>query len=195
MGDFEFQFISGDDLPEGLRDQITKQLDKQQMVSEALTHDVERFFAELSIDQLVTLRMIFHGITAQGDGRVAAYYEGRVAGMLAGKYDVCTGCGRNHDAEALEVLAKEHKAESEPTVLPAEDEGQGKLFDERVFAPTYIENLRKYHVEPVEPQSRVVKCMGITGNGPCGMTWPSLDDRMLREPDECDGCFQKQRWG
>lgn len=29
----------------------------------------------------------------------------------------------------------------------------------------------------------------------CGMKYPSIEDRKLKRPDECSGCFQKSMWG
>ena len=61
-----------------------------------------------------------------------------------------------------------------------------------------IEKMVEYHVEPVEDgdYDGTVRCTGIAGmNGPCGVTYPNLKDRMLRGPEHCSGCFARAGQG
>lgn len=61
-----------------------------------------------------------------------------------------------------------------------------------------IAKMVEYHVEPVEDgdYDGAVKCTGINGlPGPCGMTYPNLNDRMLRGPEHCSGCFARAGQG
>jgi len=63
---------------------------------------------------------------------------------------------------------------------------------------TRIERMVEYHVEPLEDGNYEgrVRCLGIVGsNGPCGVTYPNLEDRMLRGPEVCSGCFARAGQG
>ena len=60
--------------------------------------------------------------------------------------------------------------------------------------------MQQYHLDSVhdEDTGKLLRfaCTGIKGTrGPCGVTYPTLADRMLNEPEHCDGCFQRTKHG
>lgn len=47
----------------------------------------------------------------------------------------------------------------------------------------------KYKVNAINPDEPQVRCSN------CGQVYSSLKDRMIKEPDDCEGCLHKARWG
>lgn len=82
--------------------------DRQMMANETAHHQVQQLFDSLNIEQLATLRMIFDGISGTGSPRVAAaYHEAICATTLYLKFGVCTGCGKDHAEELLNMSTNE----------------------------------------------------------------------------------------
>lgn len=61
------------------------------------------------------------------------------------------------------------------------------------FTESDLENMSKYHIDDLwdEDTNEFLGfiCTGIQGmKQGCGMRYPSIEDRMLREPESCSGC-------
>ena len=60
--------------------------------------------------------------------------------------------------------------------------------------------MEEYHLDDLrlEGSGELIgfMCTGINGmHGPCGMTYPSIEDRKLRPPEYCSGCFVRMAQG
>jgi hypothetical protein len=78
-------------------------------------------------------------------------------------------------------------------IIYSDDNPLGLTDDDRA-------NMAKYNIDDAWDEETKVflgfACLGVGGfNGRCGMTYPSIEDRMLKEPDECSGCRARSRWG
>lgn len=93
------------------------------------------------------------------------YYAGIIGGELLHRFGVCMACGKKHDEE-LKRMAGEG---------PSEKRDEATLRDEYRVILTGV--------------GEQVQCTD------CGLIYSSLEDRMLRKPDECSGCEQKAKWG
>lgn len=107
----EFEFPPG--VPEELKEFVIKKVTRQEMEVDATRHELARFFEELNPEQLRTLCHLF----GQMDRKIAMYYLGYVTSLLQTKFNLCAGCGRDHDKELFEP-------HDEVTVI--EGDGTGK---------------------------------------------------------------------
>jgi hypothetical protein len=60
--------------------------------------------------------------------------------------------------------------------------------------------MKEYHLDDVydeETQQLLhFACTGIKGwNKPCGVTYPTIEDRMQKGHEECSGCFVRMMHG
>ena len=180
---------------------------RMEMAADSYRHEVTRLFSELSQDQLMILRNMMHQLVFSDDGKLAAYYEGQVATVLNLKFNVCPSCGVDHDKEAASFEAPEADMKSTVTDVVNEtineyrEKAQDKLQE---MLPTFdlseedLANMEKYHLDDLRDadnhQILGFRCTGVNGVA-CGMVYPSIEDRMLRDPDTCSGCQQKAAWG
>lgn len=169
------------------REEYQAMMERQQMESESLRHDMERLLDELTKEQLITLRhMLVHAGTS---AEYAQYWCGAIGGTLKYKHSMC-GCGKDHDAELLAPPAEPVVVSSVPEEKQflSPDEITTKMDEYNVRAPEkadYDKGLQ--HTAEEAP----VICKG------CGMLYQSLEDRMLQAPGipGCPGCIQKTKWG
>lgn len=68
----------------------------------SLLHDVNRLFDELDKEQLMALRILFRNFAEANDARIPSYYEGIAATSLKSRFNICTSCSVDHDAELLD---------------------------------------------------------------------------------------------
>jgi hypothetical protein len=87
------------ELPDELQQAMQEHLDKQQMLSTALHHDIDRLLDEMTVEQLLALRIILNSC-AHND-QAAPFFEGQVAACWRFKHGRCGGCGRDHMEELL----------------------------------------------------------------------------------------------
>lgn len=168
-------FIGGE-MPEELKQAILQAVDQQNMILTSSHHDIQRLFSELSVEHLQMMVGIFRHLALENSGRSSGYLEGLASGALAYKHNICSGCGRDHDAEAEETLAPKTKVED-------------ALERINITSDEDIDNAHKYNVSLVSGGGGKVRCNG------CLIEYPSLSDRMLKAPDNCSGCHQKSAWG
>lgn len=163
-------FVNPEDLPPELR----AHLEQHMMVTEQNAHDVRDLFESLDESQLRVFRGILR-IVDENPG-AASYYAGVVSTQLSFRFGVCLGCGRKHDEE-LKDMATESGVPKTWTDIAA------------TLDTETLENLHKYHLNVIPNEWPRVVC------AKCGKTYVSLEDRMLREPDDCSGCHEKEMWG
>jgi hypothetical protein len=171
-------------------------------------HSSQRLFDELSEDQLTTLSMMLHIIADQPGPHLATMWEGMALTARKYRFDVCATCNVNHDTEIQKAAAPK-------------DEPKTKHLDDTSFDSPYFEmqkdpepmlpifgdltdedrmNMAQYHLDDVYEEGTGVllhfACTGIKGmNGPCGATYPTIEDRMLKEPENCSGCHTRMAHG
>lgn len=207
MGDQDFSFFG---IPIPMTDEMITHMDHEQMQKESLLNDIERLFIELDKDQLNTIKTLFHYMSEDTSARLASYYEGIAAQTLVLKHGVCGGCGQVHD----EILASGEEAAlimEELDLVKKEDKG---VVDETP-AEKYARRLRAASTATdVDPNALTTKnrldmvqynlddlrdtdtheLLGFICKN-CGLRYRSIEDRMLRAPDACHGCYLKSAHG
>lgn len=161
---------------------------RQQMQMDEFRHAHQRLFEELNEDQLMALKHMFHFIVESSASILAAQWDGEAAHALKARFNICMTCGVNHDKE---VQAPEEPPRKEDTLLPMFAWELSKK-DKELMELYHLDDLR------IEGTDELVgfACTGINGmSGPCGVTYPSIADRMLKGPEECSGCFIKMGHG
>lgn len=74
------------------------------------------------------------------------------------------------------------------------------LYPYQELSPEDQENMKKYHLDDLRDEDTGELlgfiCTGIDGvRSPCGVRYVSIEDRMLRDPEHCSGCFIKAAHG
>jgi hypothetical protein len=189
--------------------------ERHEMHMDDFRHGFQRLFEELGEDQLGTLKMMFHLLCDRTNDSLAAHWEGMISWELKRRFGICVTCGKNHDEE-LTAPTEEHPLvkEAENTMRPLTE--AEKFFstpeeiaaDEDQTLPIFLGSLnedqialmKEYHLDDVydgETQELLhFACTGIQGmKQGCGVTYPSIEDRMLKGPEECSGCFSRMAQG
>lgn len=157
----------GGEIPEEIKAMILKHMDHTTMAATTTFHDFQRLFAEMTPEHLRSIMLIFRYIASEGSVP-ASYFEGLASGSLMYKHNICCSCFVNHEEELQEHLVEANPEES------ADPSREGLL--------------KTYRLEPSLSTDLLI-CTG------CGMSYQSLEDRMLKPPDNCSGCHEKARWG
>lgn len=178
----EFEFIN----PENLPPEIKEAHNRYQMETEAARHEFQTMLMELPLDHLKVLQNMFHS-TGCGDNHLATWFEGIILGIMKVKYNLCMTCMVNHDEEVAEMDTETKEPE------PMDDENIVTVHGVQ-FSETDYSNMTTYHIEDIwdvdTNEFLGFMCTGIQGmKQGCGMRYPSIEDRMLREPESCSGCF------
>ena len=174
--------------------------DRMHMADEDFKHSTQRMFQELNLDNLKNLQAMLQVIQSRTGDPLVALWEGIIVTEMKYRFGICITCGVNHDEDLLgkqtETPAEEPplsvdklKVDEEDTPLPSfgiSDEDRSKM--------------EEYHLDDVydsdSGQFLYFKCTGIKGSrGPCGVTYPSIEDRTLNPPEHCSGCFQRMMHG
>lgn len=203
------------EMPEEIRKQMEEHQQRAEMAADSYRHDVTRLFAELPLDQLMTLRNMLHQLVFDEDGRLAAYYEGQVSSALRFVHNVCPSCGVDHDKEAANfepAPAEDTEANMADDLIGEYRQKAAEKADEepptdklQSMLPTFdlteedLANMEKYHLDDMRDQDTHqilgFLCTGVGNQGACGMIYPSIEDRMMRDPETCTGCQQRAAWG
>ena len=142
------------------------------MVMESYRHEVIRLTQTLDLEDLVLLRQMFHGIAhAEHPGALSSYYEGLLAHAQLSRFNYCPACGVDHDQELREHLA-------------------GLETEHASITP---ETLKIYSLDDLRDEDTGALLGYVCTK--CGYRYPSVEDRMKRDPDDCPGCIQKTKWG
>lgn len=204
-----------DDLPEGIKTAIVaaqNQHERAHMNMEAKAHMVERFVNDMDSENLTAfmhlLSMIYHSGDSEHD---LMYWIGRVETTLQLKFNLCPACGKDHDLEASEQLAaaadeiKEEQAMSTNPDVPmspiesAETADELTRFDRELHLQPQYEGYKwlpqvealmiEYRIDDAyEEVSKIFVGFNCVD---CGISYPTIADRMLKPANECHGCFQK----
>lgn len=188
--------------------------ERHRMGIEEFHHSFQRLFDELDEDQLKTLLSIIASIVESSGSPMAAQFQGMISWALKTRFNLCVTCGKDHSKELLETPDVPASGESErvesqggaaaPDGQIGHDGQTGQEEQEEQesdLIPPFPRNLLdQYHLDDAYDEDTKAflgfVCTGINGmKGPCGMLYPSLDDRMLNEPEHCSGCFQRMAQG
>lgn len=166
--------------PGELPEPIRQMMDQHEMANQSNHHAVFTMFDELSADHIKVLSSLFH-ILAQENSGIAHYLEGIATTYLRLKHDICLACGGSHTPNFEEAKDQTNPPESKP-VLRADPTPEEEA--------EYNSRLDKYNLEHVFLKGQMTfRCRG------CGQAYPSIEDRELKRPGDCEGCHQKAKWG
>lgn len=185
-------------MPEEMREYISNMQARQDMAMDSYRHEVERMFEELSKEHLTTLRSMLHNLSGGHNGHpLAAYYEGQVATELKHRFNICPGCGVDHDQQMQEEAERQQREGKDDPDQPA-------LFDmpptQAPFVNVFkdltesdMKDMEEYHLDDLR-EDGTDKLLGFVCVK-CGTSYSSIEDRKLKDPDDCSGCHAKSRWG
>lgn len=168
-------------IPPEVLEQMRQYHDLHEMSHDDLAHERQRFLDELNEDQLHALGLMMRGI--QGSA-TSLFTQGYITALLHVKYDHC-GCGTKHDMSQVDEA-------STPPTMPSEQEAVPLPDEQHEYREA---KMKEYGLEempvPGNPSLTYIRCAN------CKQPYPSLDDRMRREPGPggCGGCQQKTKWG
>lgn len=169
------------DIPEEIQAKMREQLEQQRMSMAAGQHDLMRLFDELSKEGLRTLTGIFGLLAASQDEKLAHYFEGIGVAYLKIKHNICVACGESHDL----ILSTEDEQIDPQPVQNDVDKSESSIAEELAL---YEKNIEEYNLRSDQVTHELV-CKN------CGKGYPSLEDRMRRPVDGCQGCHEKAKWG
>lgn len=183
MADFDNIWFPPD-MPEDLKQAIKNKYSHNQMQELQHSQQFMRILRESDRDTLATLRWLFHACI-DGD-YTAAHYEGMVTASIISRFKWCSTCGGDHDFHLTDDMSQmEEKQLPDPAQeLPSDPESP----DKQESTLTRVRRLmNEYRLSRHYDGS--ICCRD------CGYPYPSLEDRMLKPPDICPGCFQKSAFG
>jgi len=166
-------------------------MDPTRLMNESVAHEVHLWLENASKDDLINLGMLLHA--ALGNPAYGWQFIGTIEGELHHRFGRCYVCGNDHEAEkdnAVEATAAEMTADGTPIPGTPFHTGDASAFDNLAQEligrpwPQYLELCANYNVRSNVDQDGKVICKT------CNMPYPNLDDRMLKEPDDCSGCHQ-----
>lgn len=161
-----------DGIPEFFTDpeQLKEALERRKMEGEVNSLAFQSLLAKADAEEMRALSNTFLRAGTDQTG-IGIWYAGVVAGVLNERTGLCIGCHQDHSVKSEDFAEKR------------EDTGQDtehiKMFLEKykvIFAPGVEHNM-----------DGQVFCL------PCGRSFPSLQDRMLRA--NCPDCEQRAKWG
>jgi hypothetical protein len=97
-------------LPPEVQAQLQAQVDRQQMSSNAFSHEVIDFMKRLDGDDLMTLRKMLVEVSDGSDRNDAIinYWAGLTTSILDLAHNICAACGKNHDELLAELGQEDH---------------------------------------------------------------------------------------
>lgn len=175
-------FFMDPNLPEELKEQILAARTRAEMEYDDGVHSIYRMVDEINVDHLKMLKVLLHGI---GDNPQAlGFWEGVFSQTIARRSGLCPACGRDHDKDLAD--------------MQSENDNAAQQADDLAARADVLITMAEYHVEPTDDDDLTgpVKCLGVLpGQGPCGLVYQDLTDRMVRKPDDCHGCFIRSSQG
>lgn len=103
-------------MPEAFVQSIRQMEDTRMMRGEAWRHEVRGFFDSLTMEQSLTLKRMLSAIGDEAKpSNLSNFWEGHLNAMLDLKFDVCPGCGKNHDEMLMEALQEQHAPDAPGT--------------------------------------------------------------------------------
>lgn len=157
---------------------------RAEMHSSEFMHSAIGLLESADVETLNALYNLFVMIEHNSD--LLHYFQGICIARQRTLESVCLACGKDHMAELLDPADApapvEHPADA---TLHKQDE-----LDRRVAQAI------EYHVKPVDEWWGKFVCTGIEGtNEGCGLVYETLEDRIVKEPEDCHGCFIKASHG
>lgn len=195
-------FPFGEPTPEQIKE-LEEQVQMTKLAWDEFRHGVQRLFEELPEDQLSILASMLNHLThCEQPELLAASWGSYATWELKKRFNICASCGVNHDKE----FQVEHP---NPEPETSEDEKAAAFipYEDRVkndgtidFTSSERALMTKYHLDDAydEDTKKFIgfMCTGIEGmRGACGIIYPSLDDRMIKEPEDCHGCHVRMMHG
>jgi len=203
--------------PEEFQEKVNELYQRQQMATEDFQHQVTGLFDGFTEEQLVTYKHMLHHIVmntnSHGD-TIAAYYEGIATGLLHVKFGICLGCDQNHE-KLMQESGLRNTTEWTPDHDPIFDlekftaDQERELDDEGPdvsavavasgwagpLSAEQQKSMDEYGLDDLREEGTNVLLGFVCIN--CKRPYPSIEDRMLREPgvEGCGGCQQKAKWG
>jgi hypothetical protein len=175
--------------PEEVFAQVRAQRDRQHQEHEYTQTRVTNFLEGLSGEDLWCVYRLLASSPDHWGGYLHRMLEDKGLCMEHGEVHP----DRHEEDEKMEDLFRKAPLEAQVTddVLPEEAEPEAN--PESIVGMTHAEytaNLKRWRVvEDPEPSNlKQVRCE-------CGLNYMSLEDRMLRSPEDCEGCVHKTKWG
>lgn len=171
------------DMPEELKEMI----ERQHMEAQADQADLDRVIETMQIDDLLVVRRMLR-IVATNGAHAAAFFDGQIYARLRAN-GLCVNCGQpDHDHEAL----AQELADAAPP--PVDEPAPGQLLIPGTeFTEEQHRQMAEYGLDDLRDEDTHQLLGFICLN--CGMRYPSIEDRMLRNPDDCSGCHIKSAHG
>lgn len=209
-------FFGFESLPPEVKQIMEHQHNQHQMAQEDFAHSLTRLISELDREQLSLMMKLMQVVSTKGNRFLAVHLAGVIEGELKNRFGVCGYHGVNHDEEVLLPPAPEPSpASASPLDMDAMNSQAMKESMERAEKLKHDSrrraeagelndedraNMERYHLDDAYQEGTgqflYFLCTGIVGsNGPCGTSYPSIEDRMLREPEHCSACFERVKHG
>lgn len=169
-------------MPEELKEQIKAHVREHHDNHMIYRHQVVYFLQSLKEEQLSVIKDMFVALETQDNAATAGFYQGLIASLLSDKFGHCIACGSKHEDELHKIVSEGTVDTDNSVPKPWPDLVTGLDTDTR-------KNLADYRLNIVTQDYPKVACRD------CGMIYQSLEDRMLKAPEDCIGCIQKEKWG
>lgn len=177
MSQGPFGFGNFDELPDEIKQQISEQMaehrahmEHHEMANSNIRHQVYKLFEDQSQENLQMLIILLHSL-----GKKATYWAGYSVAVMHRRFNLCPADGQNHDEELKSVADPQGEMPWEDFVHTVPDD--------------VLRKMNEYNVNFIPNEWPKVRCER------CGMMYVSLEDRMLRDPEACAGCFSKSAHG
>lgn len=192
-----------DSVPEGFIEWYEarqKQIDEyhahQNMHREAISHDVFEWMETLSKDGIGMLGLL---VKASIDNPEYGY---QLLGMLQMhqkyKFNVCPVCDKDHD-KMYEDLAGEGEPGPEPKTGDKIPDSPFSVGDAEAFDAGALNIPARPFKETQSLCAEYGVTVPIVGTQvfclKCNQPYVSLEDRMIKPPGDCDGCYQYEKTG
>jgi hypothetical protein len=174
------------DVPDEVKQAMEAQMERAEMAGTAFRHDINRLIRNLPQDDLLTFKNLMRHM--QESLSTAFYLEGVAATTLELRYDLCGGCGKNHEQDLLGAPREDPTEGTEQLEL----EFDGLTTDEAVDRVALMDEYNLYEGADKDGKpTGEIFCRG------CDTQVASLEDRMLRPSGVrgCPGCQHKAKFG
>lgn len=170
------EFINPGNLPPEMVVALEQMIDRRTAFAELWDLEEERFFDELTPEQVMVLRRLIRRLDTD---TTRAYLDGRLEGFLRFKFKRCVNCGGDH-------TENEHH-------VPTEDDEQAMPLDEPEKKPADMVGVNEANMIMFrltwDEEKEELRCKD------CNKQYPSIEDRMLKKPSDCPGCHEMNKWG
>lgn len=182
-------------MPDEIEHAIQQQRDLFVMNMTEAKHKVYGFIDTLSEEQLQGLSMLVHAFaTETEEAGYAKFVDGYLAAVAKAKYNICPGCGEDHDKQLDEMRQQEEgQTFTGDRPLSVNEDSTAPLAP-YILTEDDLANMEEYNLDDLRDEDPPHHLLGFICKG-CGMRYVSIADRMLRPPDTCSGCQMKSAHG